>query len=67
MVSTEITITRSETGYNVTYGPGAYGDEVEALFGTRTLPTPFTPQASGERVAKDVSARHVGWRIVCAY
>ena len=54
-----VTMTRDLTGWTATF-IGPHGDEVERLFGTRTLPTVFTLQTDYLRVQRAIQALNPG-------
>lgn len=54
-----IQIVKTNTGYNAKY-IGPHAAEIKALFGTDSIPTPFTPNAIALDVVKEVAKRNPG-------
>lgn len=59
----KIQLTRTKTGWNATYS-GAYSDTVFDLFGTRTLPLPYTAAADPADVLATIAAGHPDHQVV---
>jgi len=51
-----ITLFKTSTGWNARFS-GAAAETVEALFGTRTIPTAFTSQAPASDVQQFIAAQ----------
>jgi hypothetical protein len=60
-----ITLTKSNTGWNATFS-GPASKQIVSLFGTATIPTPFTASASQDTVLADVTARNPEYKVTVA-
>lgn len=55
-----ITLTLTNQGWNATYS-GPKGLKIADLFGTSTIPTAFTAQASAETVRREIERLNAGY------
>lgn len=62
MTENRIIVRQTPEGYTATFD-GPLGDETHRLFGTRTLPTPFTNRAKAAQVLDDLRAKNPGVRV----